>query len=68
MRIPKYIDEMLERKARVAEKYNELEYQIDTWLRKNNIEIELCDDSGGTEGIVNPRDSIARIRQCILEK
>ena len=68
MKIPKYIDEMLERKARVAETYNELEYQIDTWLRKNNIEIESYDDSGGVEGLVNPRDSIDRIRQCILEK
>lgn len=68
MKIPKYIDEMLERKARAAETYNELEYKIDTWLRKNDIEIESYDDSGGVEGIVNPRDSIDRIRQCILEK
>lgn len=68
MKIPKYIDEMLERKARAAEKYNELEYNIDTWLRKNDIEIESYDDSGGVEGIVNPRESIDRIRQCILEK
>lgn len=68
MKIPKYIDEMLERRAKVAETYNALDFEISTWLTKNDIEAEDYDVHGGVEGLVNPRASIARIRQCILEK
>lgn len=66
MKIPKYIEEALQRRVRAATAFNEADWIISTWLAKNGIDCEDFDTYGGVESIVNPVSSANRIRECIL--
>lgn len=66
MNIPKYIDEIIEKRAESAERFNHYDYQLSEWLDKRGIIAESCDTHGGIESIVNPWSSADRIRDAIL--
>lgn len=68
MRIPKYINKYLDRRAMHAAKFFDYGYEVDQWLKKNGIEIDSYDGCTGVESIVNPYESIERIREAIVNK
>lgn len=37
MKIPKYIDELIDKRTKYAEKLSEVSSELDDWLMKNNI-------------------------------
>ena len=67
MRIPKYIDKLIDRRARLAGELIGVCGELDDWLEKNGIEAEMEDTRGGVEIYVNPYSSAERIRQAIRE-
>ena len=66
MRIPKHIEQALNRRMKSAYVFNETDYIISTYLDKMGIETETYDTHGGVEAIVNPYESAERIRKAIL--
>lgn len=65
MKIPKYIDELLESRAKAAERFNHYDFILSEWLDKNEIDVESCDSHGGVESLVNPWASAQRVRRAI---
>ena len=68
MKIPKYIDELLERRARCADLFISCDNQIAEWLEKNNIDVPEVDIRTGACSLCEPWSSIEAIRSCIREK
>lgn len=68
MKIPKYIQELVDRRCRLATDLLKVSYELDCWLDKNYIECEDCDTHTGVEIYMNPYDSRNRIIQAIIDK
>ena len=68
MKLPKYIDNLLKRRAKLANDLMDVDYQITQFIAKYNIEVESCDYCTGVEMYVNPDSSAERVRQAILSK
>lgn len=68
MKIPKYIDKLLDRRANLASLLNSVDCEITKWIDKNDIEAESCDYATGCEMYANPYASADRIRKAILDK
>lgn len=68
MKIPKYIEQALERREKYAEKLNEACAVVDKFIFKNGLddEIEDYDFCTGVEIYGNPSASAERIRQAII--
>ena len=67
MKIPKCVDKLIDRRARLASDLMDVCGELDDWLDKNGIEAEFEDTRGGVEIYTNPYDSAKRIRQAIRE-
>ena len=67
MRIPKYVDKLIDRRARLAGDLMDVCGELDDWLEKNGIEAETWDTRGGVEIYTSPYSSAGRIRQAIRE-
>jgi len=65
MRIPKYVDELLEKRAKYAEKFKCCDTKISDWLEKNNITVSRDDIATGCMSLCEPLTSIDNIRECI---
>ena len=68
MRIPKYIDELLKKRAKYAKKFIDCDIEIVEWLEKNNITVSNDDISTGCMSMCEPFTSIENIRECIRKK
>ena len=68
MEVPKIIQNALEMRTKHAERFNHYDYIVSNWLDKNNISVESFDTHGGTESIVNPKESQKRILNAIRNK
>lgn len=68
MRIPKYIDELLDRRARLAMLLNYVDCEVTKWIDKHGIEVESYDYATGCEMYANPYESADRIRKAIKTK
>lgn len=68
MKIPKYIDYLLDRRAKLAESLNSVDYELTKWIDKKGIEVESCDYATGCEMYVNPDASADRVREAIKNK
>ena len=68
MKIPKYIEQKLDRRARLATDLMTVDFELTEWIDKNNIEVEACDYCTGCEMYVNPYESVARIKEAIKKK
>lgn len=68
MKIPKYIDNYLDRRVKSAEQLMKYDWIITDWLDKYDIEVEDFDYCTGVEMYMNPVDSANRIRKAILNK
>lgn len=65
MKIPKYVQGLIDRRCKLADQLAGVCYDLDKWLDKNNIECETCDTHGGVEIYVNPCSSRQRIMNAI---
>lgn len=68
MKIPKYIDKLLEQRAKAAETFLECDWKIFNWLEKNGIEVNPDDINTGACSLCEPWGIIESIRDCIKEK
>lgn len=64
MRIPKYIDEALRKRANAAFRFLQYDDVVSEFIRKHNIDVNFEDYGGGVESISNPYGSE---RQCDCE-
>lgn len=65
MRVPKYILDALERRAKAAETWEKNDRIITDFITKNKIDVPTENYCGGVEGVVNPWDSARVIIECI---
>jgi len=65
MKIPKYVQKLIDRRCSLANDLAEVSYNLDNWLDKNNIECEYWDTHTGTEIYCNPAESRIRIMDAI---
>ena len=65
MRVPKRIYELIDKRAKAADKFNEYDLELSFWLDEHGIETENYDIHGGVESIVNPWESARRIKQAL---
>lgn len=68
MKIPKYIEKLCYRRAKLAEDLNSADIKLSEWLEKNNIPIEECDYRSGCEMYCNPWAAKLRILDAIRNK
>lgn len=65
MNCPKYIRELLERRAKLASDFISVDSKIVNWLNVHEILVSDDDIRTGAESIVNPYASIYRILDAI---
>ena len=68
MKIPKYVQKLIDRRCKLADELAEVSYALDVWLDKNGIECEMCDTHTGVEIYCNSYSSKQRIINAILNK
>ena len=67
MKIPKYVQKLIDRRCKLADQLALVCYDLDEWLDKNNIECESYDTHTGVEIYINPCSSRRRIINAILK-
>ena len=65
MKIPKYVQKLIDRRCKLASQLAEVCWKLDEWLDKNHIECETCDTHTGVEIYCNPYSSKNRIMEAI---
>lgn len=68
MKIPKYIEALIEKRKKLASELISTDWKLSEWLEKNGVDIEEYDTRGGCEMYVNPCASASRIKQAIENK
>lgn len=67
MEIPKEIDDLLEKRARLAGDFLDCDGKIADWLESHNIVVPMDDIRTGACSICEPYASIENIRNCIRD-
>lgn len=67
MNVPKYIYDVIEKRATAADRFNHYDYVLSEWLEKHGICAEPWDTRGGVESIVNPWSSADRIIKLLKD-
>lgn len=65
MKIPKYVQRLIDRRCNLACQLQIASCELDEWLEKNHIECEDYDVCTGVEIYCNPCDSKERIISAI---
>ena len=65
MKIPKYVQDLIDRRCYLAAQLAEVGWKLDEWLDKNNIVCESYDTHTGVEIYCNPYSSRHRIIEAI---
>ena len=68
MKIPKYIDRLLERRTKLAEQLNFVSTELDEWLENNGIPTGNDYTRTGCMIYCEPYTAEGRVREAILEK
>ena len=68
MKIPKYIDNLLKRRTKLAEQLSFVCGTVDNWLRTNGVEPDEACWLSGCEIYVNPVVAEDEVRRSIEEK
>lgn len=68
MKVPKYIEKLIDRRAALADSLNDADCKLGKWLEKNEVDVEECDIYGGCEMYVNPWGAAYRIKQAVENK
>lgn len=66
MRIPKYIDEALRKRANAAFRFRQYDDVVSKFIEQHNIDVNFEDYSGGVESIFDPYGSEKAVREAIL--
>lgn len=64
MKIPKYIDEALKKRAKAANEFVKYDIIVSEWCVKHNVQSE--DINGAVDSVVNADDSAKQVRIDIL--
>ena len=67
MKIPKYVQKLIDRRCKLAHQLAIVCFELDEWLDKNNIECETYDTHTGVEIYCNPCSSKMRIMKAIID-
>lgn len=67
MKIPKYVQKLIDRRCKLADQLATVCWELDEWLDKNEIECETCDTHTGVEIYCNPCRSKMRIMKAITD-
>ena len=67
MKIPKYVQKLIDRRCKLADQLAIVCWELDEWLDKNKIECETCDTHTGVEIYCNPCSSKMRIMKAITD-
>jgi len=68
MKIPKYIDDLLRKRTKLAKQLNDVCYELDVWLDQNDIDPDSSCWLTGVETYVNPDSSEREVRRAIEKK
>lgn len=68
MKIPKYVEELIQRRLQYAEMLNSVASQLDDWLIANSIECSPDSWQTGCAIYADPGSAAEDVRQSILEK
>lgn len=68
MKIPKYIEKLLDRRAKLAADLNSVDVKITEYICKHEIEVEIYDYASGVEMYANPYASVERVKEAIRNK
>lgn len=68
MKIPKYIDEALRKRANAAYRFLLCDDIVSEFISKYGIDVNFEDYGGGVESISNPYESEKAVREAILKK
>lgn len=68
MKIPKYIEDLIERRVRAAKDLQKYDRKLTDWLISHNIPVDDEDYLMGYEVYTNPKASAQRILTAILDK
>lgn len=66
MKIPKYIDEALQKRANAAFKFLQYDDVVSIFIEKHNIDVNFDYYCGGVGSITNPNESANAVREAIL--
>lgn len=66
MRIPKYIEEALQKRTNAAYRFMDYDCIVSDFIEKNGIELDTVHYGLGCESLVNPDSSANAIRKAIL--
>lgn len=68
MRVPKYVKDALRRRVKAAVDFDLADAVVSDFIRKNNIDVDLCDYGSGSEVYANPKAAAKRIIDAIERK
>lgn len=68
MKIPKYIENLLDRRAKIAYDLDDIDYKLTQWINKNEIDVDPADYCNGVEIYEAPYESVERIKEAIRNK
>jgi hypothetical protein len=66
MKIPKYIDEALQKRTNAAFKFMNYDCIVSDFIEKNGIELDPMHYGLGCESLLNPDSSANAVREAIL--
>ena len=65
MWLPKRIEKLIDRRARLAADLMNVDYELSNWIDKNKIPVEDFDYRTGVELYTNPYASARRIKEAV---
>ena len=65
MKVPKYIEKALERRAKAINDYMKADDILTKFIEKNEIDVPLEDYGLGAEAMTNPWESNISVKKCI---
>lgn len=70
MKIPKYIDKLIERRMKLAYELMDVSSQLDSWLENNDFDLSELSDYTCTGCMIycEPDAAASNLRQDILDK
>lgn len=68
MKIPKYVEQMIKRRERLAWELMEVSWELDEWLEKNNVSTGTDYTSTGCMIYCEPSTAARLVREDILNK
>ena len=65
MWLPKRIEKLIDRRAKLAADLMDVDYELSEWIDKHEINVEECDYRTGVEIYTNPYSCANRVKEAI---